>query len=57
LGQNEGIHTRVSQGEQDELCCPGDLMGDSARMNMWLHKIVLQQIADNGGNTSQELLD
>jgi Domain of unknown function (DUF3597) len=57
LGQNEGIHTRVSQGEQDELCCPGDLMGDSARMNMWLHKIVLQQIADNGGNIPQELLD
>ena len=33
-----------------ELGCPGDLMGDSARMNMWLHKTVLQQIADNGGN-------
>jgi len=40
-----------------ELGCPGDLMGDSARMNMWLHKTVLQQIADNGGNIPQELLD
>ncbi len=37
--------------------CPGDLMGDSARMNMWLHKTVLQQIADNGGNIPKELLD
>jgi hypothetical protein len=26
-------------------------------MNMWLHKTVLQQIADNGGNIPQELLD
>jgi hypothetical protein len=40
-----------------ELGCPGDLMGDSARMNMWLHKTVLQQIADNGGNIPKELLD
>jgi len=40
-----------------ELGCPADLMGDSARMNMWLHKTVLQQIADNGGNIPKELLD
>jgi hypothetical protein len=40
-----------------ELGCPGDLMGDSAKMNMWLHKTVLQQIADNGGNIPLELLD
>ena len=40
-----------------ELGCPGDLMGDSAKMNIWLHKTVLQQIADNGGNIPQELLD
>lgn len=40
-----------------ELGCPGDLMGDSARMNMWLHKTVLQQIAGNGGNIPKELLD
>ena len=39
-----------------ELGCPGDLMGDSARMNMWLHKTVLQKIADNGGNIPNELL-
>ena len=40
-----------------ELGCPGDLMGDSAKMNMWLHKTVLQKIADNGGNIPLELLD
>ena len=40
-----------------ELGCPPDLMGDSAKMNMWLHKTVLQRIADNGGNVPKELLD
>ena len=40
-----------------ELGCPEDLMHDSAQMNMWLHKTVLQKIADNGGNVPAELLD
>ena len=40
-----------------ELGCPSELMGDSAHMNMWLHKTVLQKIADNGGNIPAELLD
>ena len=40
-----------------ELGCPADLMADSAKMNMWLHKTVLQRIADNGGNVPKELLD
>ena len=40
-----------------ELGCPADLMGDSANMNMWLHKTVLQRIAANGGNVPKELLD
>lgn len=40
-----------------ELGCPGDLMGDSAKMNVWLHKAVLQKIASNGGNIPVELLD
>jgi hypothetical protein len=39
-----------------ELGCPADKMGDSAAMNMWLHKTVLQKIADNGGNVPKELL-
>lgn len=40
-----------------ELDCPADLMGDSAKMNMWLHKTVLARIAANGGNVPQDLLD
>lgn len=40
-----------------ELGCPPELMGDSARMNMWLHKTVLARIAANGGNVPKELLD
>jgi hypothetical protein len=40
-----------------ELGCPAELMGDSAKMNMWLHKNVLAQIAANGGNIPKELLD
>ncbi len=31
-------------------------MGDSAQMNMWLHKNVLAQLAANGGNVPAELL-
>ena len=40
-----------------ELGCPADAMSDSARMNVWLHKTVLKQIAENGGNIPQNLLD
>lgn len=40
-----------------ELGCPPDLMGDSAKMNVWLHKTVLKKIAENGGNIPQSLLD
>ena len=40
-----------------ELGCPTELMGDSAKMNMWLHKTVLARIAENGGNVPKELLD
>jgi hypothetical protein len=40
----------------NELGCPAEKMGDSAQMNMWLHKTVLQKLADNGGNVPQELL-
>jgi hypothetical protein len=41
----------------NELGCPRDLQGDSAKMNMWLHKTVLQRIADNGGNIPRHMLD
>jgi hypothetical protein len=40
-----------------ELYCPDELMNDSARMNMWLHKNVLANIAANGGNVPADLLD
>jgi hypothetical protein len=40
-----------------ELGCPAELMGDSAKMNMWLHKAVLARLAENGGNVPKELLD
>jgi hypothetical protein len=40
-----------------ELGCPADLMGDSAKMNIWLHKTVLARIAENGGNVPKDLLD
>jgi len=40
-----------------ELGCPAEKMGDSAQMNMWLHKTVLQKLAENGGYVPQELLD
>ncbi|MEY4416219.1 MAG: hypothetical protein RIQ53_3512 [Pseudomonadota bacterium] len=39
-----------------ELGCPADKMGDSAQMNVWLHKTVLQKLAANGGNVPAELL-
>jgi len=40
-----------------ELGCPPEVMSDSARMNIWLHKTVLQKIAENGGNIPQSLLN
>jgi len=40
-----------------ELGCPTEKMGDSAQMNMWLHKTVLKKLAENGGNIPADLLD
>jgi hypothetical protein len=39
-----------------ELGCPADLMKDSAKMNTWLHKMVLQKIAEYGGNIPPSLI-
>ena len=39
-----------------ELGCPPEKMNDSAQMNIWLHKTVLQKLADNGGNVPKDLL-
>ncbi|MGC2580070.1 MAG: DUF3597 domain-containing protein, partial [Terrimicrobiaceae bacterium] len=38
-----------------ELNYTGDT-SDSAKMNIWLHKQVIQKIADNGGKVPNELL-
>ena len=40
-----------------ELGAPPEVMGDSAKMNTWLHRAVLGRIAANGGNVPRELLD
>lgn len=39
-----------------ELNCPADKIDDSFKRNMWLHKAVLQKIADAGGRIPPELL-
>lgn len=49
-----------SLGERKELAqelgYKGD-MGDSATMNIWLHKQVMQKLAQNGGKVPAELLN
>lgn len=40
----------------EELQYEGD-MGDSAKMNMWLHKQVMKKLAENGGKVPAELKD
>jgi hypothetical protein len=39
----------------DELHYTGD-KNDTATMNMWLHKQVMQKLADNGGKVPADLL-
>lgn len=39
----------------EKLGCPADRMGESAEMNMWLHKAVLQKLVENGGNVPKQL--
>jgi hypothetical protein len=39
-----------------ELNCPPSELSSSFKRNMWLHKTVLQKIADNGGNIPAQLL-
>jgi Domain of unknown function (DUF3597) len=39
-----------------ELHYPGDT-GDSAKMNVWLHKEVIKKLAANGGTVPADLLD
>lgn len=55
LGLDSSLSSRKELAA--ELGCPAEKMGDSAQMNMWLHKAVLQKLAQNGGNIPTELLD
>ncbi len=55
LGMDSSLSARKQLAT--ELGCPPDLMkGDYADMNVWLHKTVLQKIAENGGNIPSTLL-
>jgi len=54
LGIDDSLANRKNLAT--ELGCPENLMKDSASMNTWLHKTVLQKIAENGGNIPQSLL-
>ncbi|MGA2548838.1 MAG: DUF3597 domain-containing protein [Burkholderiaceae bacterium] len=54
LGLDSSLATRKELAT--ELGCPADKMADSAQMNMWLHKTVLQKLAENGGNIPPELI-
>jgi hypothetical protein len=55
LGIDHSYEARVELAK--ELGCPAEFMDDSAEMNTWLHKTVLEKIAENGGNIPMELLD
>ena len=53
-----GIDSSLSARKElaRELDYQGDT-GDSARMNIWLHRQVIQKIAANGGKVPPDLLD
>ena len=53
LGMESSLSERTELAT--ELGCPAEYMHDSAKMNVWLHKEVLRQIAENGGNVPAEL--
>ena len=55
LGLDSSYEARVELAE--ELGCPLEYMDDTVQMNTWLHKTVLELIAENGGNIPPELLD
>ncbi len=53
VGMDSSLHARKALAE--DLDYPGD-EDDSAAMNVWLHKAVLQKLSENGGNVPAELL-
>ena len=55
LGIDSGLDARKELAK--ELGCPADLIGgDYSKMNVWLHKTVMQKLAEHGGNIPKELL-
>lgn len=54
LGMDSSLTARKNLAV--ELGCPADKLGDSAQMNTWLHKKVLEKLAENGGNVPKDLL-
>ena len=54
LGLDSSLVARKELGT--ELGCPAQKLSDSAQMNVWLHKTVLQKLAENGGNIPKELM-
>ncbi len=55
LGMDSSLNARKELAT--ELGCPAEFMGDSAKMNTWLHQTVLKKIAENGGNIPASLLN
>lgn len=54
LGIDSSLSARKALAQ--ELGYSGD-MSDSATMNIWLHKQVIQKLRDNGGKVPADLLD
>lgn len=54
VGMDSSLANRKDLAQ--ELGYPGD-MGDSAAMNIWLHKAVMKALASNGGKVPAAMLD
>lgn len=55
LGLDSSLESRKEMA--DELGCPPDMKSDSAQMNIWLHRAVMQKLKENGGQVPPELAD
>jgi len=53
-----GMESSLAERKElaDELGYAGD-KGDSAAMNIWLHKQVIKKLSENGGKVPAELMD
>ena len=53
-----GMESSLAERKElaDELGYTGD-KGDSATMNIWLHKQVIKKLSENGGKVPAELMD